>query len=80
MIFGKSAAESISFCGSLHSPHQNLIPIDMLNTSNFRDVVDVVDERAQRRPRDFGTPLALDTITIKIGSTFPSAFSRLEFA
>src|SRR5579864_4204171 len=38
----------------------------MVDASNFRDVIDVIDERTERRPRDFRHPLALDAVNLHI--------------
>src|SRR5713101_2781705 len=47
---------------------------DMLNTRHFRDMVDVIDQRAQRRARNFGGPLALDAICIEVGDRLSLRF------
>src|SRR5258707_8026259 len=38
---------------------------DVVDACDFRDMVDVIDEGAQRRARDFGGPLAFDPILVK---------------
>src|ERR1700733_8177403 len=50
---------------------------NMIHARDFGDVIDVVDQRAQRRPRNLGIPLALDAISVEIGGGFAGCFQLL---
>ena len=52
----------------------------MIDASHFGDVVDVIDQRAQRRAWNLRRPFAFDSIVIEIRDGFPAAFSCSAFA
>ena len=73
---GKSAAESMPpGSGSAYAVEVGA-QADVINSRDLSDVIDVVDQRLQRRARDFGRPFPLDSIFIQIGHRFSG---RLQF-
>jgi hypothetical protein len=48
---------------------------DVIDAGNFGDVVDVIDQRTERRAGNFGGPLALDAVVVEVGDGLARGFS-----
>ena len=73
MIFGRSAAESMP-CGRRPADAVKVgAQPNVVHSRNLGDVIDVVDQRLQRRPRNLRHPLALDAVQLDV-------VDRLAFA
>ena len=51
---------------------------NVVNPRNFSDVIDMIDQRLQRRARNLGRPLALDAVNLNVG--YGLAIRSLLFA